>query len=113
MAETQKPLYALTVSEHADLIRQIIADELKKFIAQPSLPQRAEEDLIQISDVERMTGYSRSTIYTKVSRFEMPVVSRKKPLMFSRSEILQWMKDGKPSVAAKQADEYIFRKRIA
>jgi hypothetical protein len=40
----------------------------------------------------------------------MPVISNGRPLTFSREEILQWMKDGRPTVAEMIANEFTNRK---
>jgi hypothetical protein len=56
-------------------------------------------DNIGIDEAEGVTGYKAKSIYTKVSRMEMPVIMRGRPLMFSRAELLLWMKLGKPKVA--------------
>jgi hypothetical protein len=43
-------------------------------------------------------------IYSKISRYEIPVLSRTRPLTFSRKAILQWMKDGKTSMMDQEAE---------
>jgi hypothetical protein len=39
------------------------------------------------------------SIYSKVSRLELPSISRGRPLLFSRAELQLWMKLGRPTIA--------------
>ena len=52
------------------------------------------------------TNLKLKSIYSKVSRLEMPALTRGRPLMFSRSELEKWMKNGKPSVPETMAKEW-------
>jgi hypothetical protein len=60
-----------------------------------------------MDEVEALTNYKPATIYSKVSRFEMPCISRRTPLTFSRTAILDWIKNGKPSVIDQEANDYL------
>ena len=51
-----------------------------------------------------LTGYKASTIYSKVCRGEIPTISTGRPLTFSKNEILQWMKSGRPSLTEMKAN---------
>jgi hypothetical protein len=37
----------------------------------------------------------------------MPVISKRRPLTFSRTDILNWFKNGKPSVIDQEANDYL------
>jgi predicted DNA-binding transcriptional regulator AlpA len=63
-----------------------------------------------LDEIMGLTGYKESTVYSKVCRKEMPVISTGRPLAFSREEILQWIKDGRPTVAEMIANEFTNRK---
>jgi predicted DNA-binding transcriptional regulator AlpA len=113
--DISKPLYTLTIAEFLELTRKTVTEQAEKLLVgykRQSAPGEAEKpDIIFIDEVRALTGLKRSTIYSKVSRYEIPVVSRRKPLTFSRMEILQWIKNGKPTVAATAASEYSFKRK--
>jgi predicted DNA-binding transcriptional regulator AlpA len=109
MFEDQRPLYTLTVEEFKVLSKTIALDnsylqKTAETILQP------KTDIIYLDEVIQLTGYKESTVYSKVCRKEMPVISSGRPLAFSREEILQWMKDGRPTVAEMIANEFTNRK---
>jgi len=90
-------------------MRKLFSEEAKKLFKRQgeNHENKAENDIIFLDDVVRLTGYRKATIYTKICRFQIPVVSRRRPLTFSREAILQWMKDGKPSLIDTEADDYL------
>ena len=110
MKDLSKPLYSLTVGEYIDLSKEAFAQEAKRLLANnDDIPVKlnTNTDIIFVEEVQQLTGYKRSTIYSKVCRFEMPVISKRRPLTFSRKAILNWLKDGKPSVIEQEADDYL------
>jgi hypothetical protein len=116
MDDMNKPVFGLSVNEYIELTRKIVSEELEKVQLSrkgKSKAQEDDDDVIFADTVTKITGYTISTLYTKVSRLEIPVISRKKPLTFSRKEIMEWMRDGKPSVIDRKAQEYLFKKKIA
>jgi predicted DNA-binding transcriptional regulator AlpA len=104
--DENRPLYSLTVEEFKELSKTIAIDN--SYLIQPSNPEVKEpRDVIFIDEVILLTGYKQSTIHSKVSRKEMPVISYGRPLTFSKEEILNWMKSGKPTVAEMMAEALI------
>jgi predicted DNA-binding transcriptional regulator AlpA len=100
-----RPLYTLTVEEFRELSKTIAVDNGFRF--KPSEPKEKEQsDIIYLVEVVKLTGYKDSTVYSKVCRKEIPVISTGRPLAFSREEITQWMKDGRPTVAEMIAKEF-------
>lgn len=113
MKDLSKPLYSLTVGEYIDLNKQAFAQEAKKLLANNdgfSGKSNSNNDIIFVDDVQQLTGYKKSTIYSKVCRFEMPVTSKRRPLTFSRKDIINWLKEGKPSVIDQEAGLYLNNK---
>lgn len=103
MLDEKRPLYTLTVEEFKELSK-IIAVDISYLIQPPAPIEKEPRDVIFIDEVKVVTGYKESTIYSKVSRREIPVISYGRPLTFSKSEILTWMKSGKPTVAEMMAE---------
>jgi predicted DNA-binding transcriptional regulator AlpA len=110
MSDLSKPLYSLTVGEYIDLSKKAFAQEAKKLLVNNDGilgKSNSNSDIIFVEEVQQLTGYKKSTIYSKVCRFEMPVISKRRPLTFSRKDIMNWLKDGKPSVIDKEAKDYL------
>lgn len=105
MFENQRPLYTLTVEEFKELSKTIALDN--SYLIKPAkISEEPKSDIIYIDEIIQLTGYKESTIYSKVCRREIPVISFGRPLTFSREEIIQWMKDGRPTVAEMLAKEF-------
>lgn len=105
MIENKTFLFSLTVDEFKELSKTIAVDN--SYLQKPSEPkQEAKSEIIYIDEVIQLTGYKESTIYSKVCRREIPIISSGRPLSFSREEIIQWMKDGRPTVAEMMANEF-------
>ena len=110
MKDLSKPLYSLTVGEYIDLSKQAFANEARKLMSDSegnNRKSKSNTDIIFMNEVVELTGYKVSTIYSKVCRFEMPVISRRTPLTFSRKDIIDWLKEGKPSVIDQEANDYL------
>ncbi|MHA7056783.1 helix-turn-helix domain-containing protein [Aquimarina sp. M1] len=100
MSDLLKPLYTLTVEEYIQLNRRIIRQQLQEVLSneKESTLHRADRDIIFIDEACELTGYSKPTMYSKISRYEIPVLSRGKPLTFSKKVLIDWIHSGKPSV---------------
>ena len=78
-------------------------------INQTDLPELPEQ-LLTIQEAANFLNLTIATMYTKVSRNEIPVMKRSKRLYFSRTELLEYIKGGrKKSNAdiAEEADTYL------
>ena len=109
MSDLSKPLYSLTVGEYIELNKKVFAEEAEKILhskEQAEEPVKHDQDIIFIDEVLALTGYRKATLYSKVCRYEIPVISRRKPLTFSRKAIMQWLHDGKPNTIDQEADNY-------
>lgn len=107
LTNDKRPIYALTVDEFSALLRGLIQKEVIDVLeVNASKANKQESDIISIQGAMEVTGYKKPTIYAKVHRYEIPVMSRHKPLMFSREELIKWMKSGKPTVIDQQTEAY-------
>ncbi len=111
MSNLSKPLFSLTIEEYKELQRELFNEQEKRFIENNKTTSTSKEDkdLIFLEEVCEITGYTRPTLYSKISRFEIPVLSRGKPLTFSKKEIIEWIHQGKPHALEQKADAYIKR----
>jgi len=94
----RRPLFTLSVEEIIELSR-IIAIDNSYLLTYSDSEDKMQNDIIYLEDVMELTSYKDSTVYSKVCRKQIPVISGGRPLTFSREEIIQWIKDGRPTIA--------------
>ena len=97
------PIWQITVGDFERLVRKIVSEKVAQAV-QDAFEERAKmeadqtEDIIDIKIASKITGLSVATIYSKVSRFELPSMSRGRPLLFSRKQLINWIEEGRPSL---------------
>lgn len=70
--------------------------ELKGLIQNRSTPTKEEPEApISVTELEKLTGYTKPTIYAKCRNNEMPHCKMGNRLYFFRSEIITWIKSGR------------------
>lgn len=78
-------------------------------------PEKAEpkpepEQLLTIQQASEFLSLSVPTIYSKVSKDELPYMKRSKRLYFSRTELLEYLKEGRKKSTAEieqEAEAYL------
>jgi len=63
------------------------------------------EQLLTIQEAAQFLNLTVPTIYSKVSKGELPVMKRSKRLYFSRTELLDYLKDGRKKSNAEIEQE--------
>lgn len=111
MTDLNRPLYSLSIKEFLSIQNEDHEQKLlglvQKVVNDTRLEnQKDESDTINLAEAARLTGLKEKSIYSKVSRLELPSISRGRPLVFSRAELQLWMKIGRPTVALME-----FKKR--
>lgn len=114
MLNNQTPLWQLSLGDFLDLqkkeLRLMLESVMKEQAPRKQQDPKQPEEPIDLNEAIRLTGLSKPTIYCKVSRGEMPVLSRRRPLRFSRTDLLQWLHDGRPSNIETALKNYSKRK---
>jgi excisionase family DNA binding protein len=72
-----------------------IADLKKLVISKNNQPLPEEDKLLSIQEAAAFLNLSVPTIYSKVSKAELPVMKRGKRLYFSRLELTEYLKQGR------------------
>lgn len=103
-------LIDLTVKDLKEVIKGIFEEHCSK-IENDKSTKVNEPDIIYIEEVCKLTNLKRGSIYNKVSRREIPTLSRRQPLSFSRKEIKGWMETGRPSYFQEKIKTELFRLR--
>ena len=108
MINDKRPLFTLTVQEYIELNRSLHKEVPKENTVKNEVKE--ERDIVYLEEAAAITGYTDKTIYTKVSRRELPVVSSGRPLTFSRTQLNEWISKGRPSIAEMIAEDFINHK---
>ena len=90
--------------------------ELKQLLLQKSDQQATPqaEQLLTVKEAADFLNLSVPTVYSKVSRCELPVMKRGKKLHFSSTELMQYLKDGRKLTKSEietEADNYLQKHR--
>ena len=79
---------------------------------QPTTDQ--PEQLLTIQEAAEFLSLTVPTMYSKVSKREIPVMKRSKRLYFSRTELLEYLKDGRKKSNAEieqEAEAYLLNNK--
>lgn len=81
--------------------------------ANKAIPQQ-QERLLSIQEAATFLNLSTPTIYSKVSKRELPVIKRGKRLYFSDNELLAYLKEGRKKTNAEieaEAEAYLLKNK--
>lgn len=77
-------------------------------------PTDQPEQLLTIQEAAEFLSLTVPTMYSKVSKGELPVMKRSKRLYFSRTELLEYLKDGRKKSNAEieqEAEAYLLNNK--
>lgn len=83
------PQAITTLHEKVDCIKDLLLENRSQN------SQRPRDDLLTIRQAAEFLSLSVPTLYTKVSRKEIPVNKRGKRLYFSTVELSEWVRSGR------------------
>ena len=86
--------------------------ELKRLLIEKQVqtPTEQPEQFLTIQEAADFMSLTVPTMYSKVSKGELPVMKRSKRLYFSRTELLEYLKDGRKKSNAEieqEAEAYL------
>lgn len=86
------------------LMREVL--EVKNLLlAQNKTPEAKPDKLVLLPQAAEILGIAEATVYSKVSRGELPYMKRGKKLYFSEKELREYLLQGKVRTAAEIAKE--------
>ena len=90
--------------------------ELKRLLIekQEQTPTEQPEQLLSVQEAAEFLSLTVPTMYSKVSKGELPVMKRSKRLYFSSIELMEYLKQGRHKSNAEieqEADVYLFNKK--
>jgi excisionase family DNA binding protein len=91
-------------------ISERVTANILKAVRNEQIPKDQTEQLLTIQQAAEFLSLSVPTMYSKVSKGELPVMKRSKRLYFSRTELHEYLKQGrkKSSSEIEQAAEAYF-----
>lgn len=89
----------------SNLIQSSVRKVLKETPPQTVEPTDQPEQLLTIQEAAEFLSLTVPTMYSKVSKGELPVMKRSKRLYFSRTELLEYLKDGRKKSNAEIEQE--------
>ena len=92
--------------------------ELKRLLIekQENLPTEKPEQLLTVQEAAQFLNLTVPTIYSKVSKGELPVMKRSKRLYFSSTELMEYLKEGRKKSNAEieaEAQAYLSNNKKA
>lgn len=89
--------------------------ELKALLLQRSeQPNEPQDELLTIQQAGKFLNLSVPTMYSKVSKAELPVMKRGKRLYFSQQELIAYLKEGRRKTSAEidvEVESYFSNKK--
>lgn len=81
--------------------------ELKRLLIekQEQAPTEQPEQLLTVQEAAQFLNLTVPTIYSKVSKGELPVMKRSKRLYFSSTELMEYLKEGRKKSNAEIEQE--------
>lgn len=96
-----------------DLIQSSVRKALVENQSQPNDSNLQPEQLLTVQQTAEFLNLSVQTIYSKVSKGELPVMKRAKQLYFSSTELMEYLKAGRKKTTAEIqviANQYLANK---
>jgi len=101
----------------SEQLNSLIQNAVRKAISEtPKVEQPTEtpDQLLTVHEAAEFLNLAVATVYTMVSRGELPVMKRSKRLYFSRIELMDYLKQGRRKTLAEtasEADQYLKSKK--
>jgi predicted DNA-binding transcriptional regulator AlpA len=88
--------------------------EIKAFFLQKAETQNQTDDPKSIDEIEKLTGYTKPTLYGYCQKNKIPYHKKNGRLFFFKSEIIDWIKQGKQKTVIEigtETDTLLSKKR--
>ena len=98
----------------SNLIQSSVRKVLKETPTNPVETTTPQDQLLTIQEAADFLSLTVATLYSKVSKSEIPVMKRSKRLYFSRTELLDYLKQGRKKTTTEidtEAVQYLLNKK--
>lgn len=103
-------LISLPIEDLQTVIIDCVNSCLRNNKQESKAPTNQPEQLLTIQEAAEFLSLTVPTMYSKVSKGELPVMKRSKRLYFSRTELIEYLKDGRKKSNAEieqEAEAYL------
>ena len=88
-----------------DELEQIVQTSIRKVLSENQTAQTGRDEWFNIQQASSFLGLAVQTIYQKVCELEIPFHKKGKKLWFLKSELDQWLKDGRQKTRKEIEDD--------
>ena len=96
---------SLPIEDLQTVIIDCINSCLKNNTQEGKTPTEQPERLLTVQEAAQFLNLTVPTIYSKVSKGELPVMKRSKRLYFSNTELMEYLKEGRKKSNAELEQE--------
>lgn len=96
---------SLTKSDFQDLIAETVNSCLRHNQQKHTTPPAPTDELFTVRDAAKFLSLSVPTVYTLISKGELPAIKRTKRVYFSKFELINYLKQGRKKTLAETASE--------
>ena len=110
MEEKQFILTSIPLQQLNTMISVAVNEALKIHLSQKVDVSESSEQLLTVKEAAEFLNLSVPTVYSKVSKGELPVMKRSKRLYFSSQDLMNYIKEGRKKTNAEieaEADKYL------
>ncbi len=105
---------SLPIEDLQTVIIDCVNSCLKNSTQESNPPTKQREQLLTVQEAAQFLNLTVPTIYSKVSKGELPVMKRSKRLYFSSTELMEYLKAGRKKSNAEieqEAEAYLSNNR--
>lgn len=112
---TEQVLFSIPLRKLEPIFKSWLKEALQGLqVPLTSTPNEPQDKLLTIQEAAEFLSLSVPTLYSKVSKSELPVMKRSKRLYFSQQELFSYLKEGRQKTNAEieaEAEGYLTKKR--
>lgn len=113
MDDNQFILSSIPLRQLNTMISVAVNEAMKSYKPEKAEQQEPTERLLTVHEAAKFLNLTTATIYSKVSRGELPVMKRSKRLYFSNIELMNYLKEGRKKTYSEidaEAENYLNNK---
>jgi excisionase family DNA binding protein len=95
MEQVEQVFFNVPLIKLEPIFKSWIKDVLAEIQQEKTEPTEQPDKLLTIQEAAEFLNLTVPTVYSKVSKNELPVMKRSKRLYFSRNELLDYLKAGR------------------
>lgn len=116
MEQVEQVFFNVPLSKLEPIFKRWIKEAQAEFQPTRFEPTDQTEQFLTIQEAAEFLSLTVPTMYSKVSKAELPVMKRSKRLYFSRTELMEYLKDGRKKSNAEieqEAEAYLLNNKKA